>query len=280
MKETELVNSAVVFYHGPTCMDGFCSAWIAHKVLGDKANYVPINYGDPIPNVEGKDVYILDFSFKPDTLREMIKSNNITVLLDHHKTSEADLQEFIQESENIKIRFDMNKSGAKMTQEYFMNTFKDPYLPIVDYVEDRDLWRFKLTDSKQVNAALRSYDMDFGIWDELALRSIESLAQEGAAILRDQEKTIDRLVKDNMFLINIDGIDIPCINSPVLQSEIAGRLASEHPSQIGCCTYYIGLKIRYSLRSVGPDVSAIAKKHGGGGHKLAAGFESDLMKGI
>jgi len=63
----------------------------------------------------------------------------------------------------------------------------------------------------------------------------------------------------------------------VLFSYIAGELAKDRPFG----TYYIDRhdgKRQWSLRSRdgGVDVSEIAKAHGGGGHKQAAGFEESL----
>ena len=52
-----------VIYHA-SCPDGFGAAWAAHRVLGERAQYLPMNHGDPIPQMDDDArVYILDFSF-------------------------------------------------------------------------------------------------------------------------------------------------------------------------------------------------------------------------
>ena len=40
-----------VIYHA-SCPDGFGAAWAAHRVLGERAQYLPMNHGDPIPQMD------------------------------------------------------------------------------------------------------------------------------------------------------------------------------------------------------------------------------------
>lgn len=53
--------STIVIYHAD-CPDGFGAAFAAWLVFGDSAQYVPARFGEPAPDVRGKEVYILDFS--------------------------------------------------------------------------------------------------------------------------------------------------------------------------------------------------------------------------
>jgi uncharacterized protein len=261
-------NRTLVLYHA-NCWDGFCAAWAFHRADPD-AEFVPMQYGDTPPDVTGRDVYVLDFSFKRDVLLTMKAAARSLLVLDHHKTAEAELAglDF--------CTFDMNKSGGRLTWEFLAEHGNvHPIAPwLVDYTEDRDLWRWSLPKSKEINSALRTYSLDFDVWDCLhsdpATR--DRLIDEGMAILRAEQAIIESHVK-NAHETTIDGHKVLCVNATTLISEIAGELAKDRP--FGVCWFEGDNNERvYSLRSRdgGIDVSEIAKAHGGGGHRNAAGF--------
>lgn len=290
----------VVIYHA-NCPDGFCSAWLLHKVYPE-AEFVPAHYGNSPPDVEGARVFIVDFSYPQDVLHEIWNACASFVLIDHHKSAEPILNEFLGEclqSDRAKptVIFNNNKSGAHLTWGYLTqnkignfafpstnihgpnvrgqepNADDPPWL--VAYTEDRDLWKFELPDSKAVSAALRSLPFDFEKWDSISLKGHLPLVSDGEAILRYQEIVIQDHVR-NAVEIRMDGYNVLCVNATTLFSEIAGRLAEGRP--FGVCYFdRQDGKRQYSLRSRdgGVDVSEIAKSHGGGGHRNAAGFEID-----
>lgn len=292
-------NVAVIYHRN--CLDGFCAAWLFHKVF-PKADFIPAQYGQDPPNVDKKEVYILDFSYKRDVLFKLWTPNNDgtqvrkLVILDHHKTAEEELRDFdVQCIANgmdaPEIIFDMQKSGCRLAWEYLWeNHFGKKYgelwnihtgektcgnkAPwIVDYTEDRDLWRWRLTDSKAITTALRSYPFDFDLWDSFESRYPQDFIVEGTAILRSEAVVIENHIR-NAREIEMSGHKVLAVNATVLFSDIAGKLADGRP--FGAAYFDRGDGRRqWSLRSSehGVDVSEIAKEHGGGGHKHAAGFE-------
>jgi oligoribonuclease NrnB/cAMP/cGMP phosphodiesterase (DHH superfamily) len=283
-------KAPIVIYHA-NCWDGFCAAWIADKALGDieygRPEMFAAYYGQSAPEVAGRDVYILDFSYKRDEMRRILSQAHKVVVLDHHKTAQAELDgivdEFIQRPDLIQnppgselpvIWFDMNKSGGRLTWEFFRKDAPAPWL--VKYTEDRDLWRHALADTQEINAALRSYPLKFDLWDEFEKRGAGQYVLEGAAIRRAERAIVDTHVR-NAREIDMDGHRVMSVNATVLFSEIAGELAKGKP--FGACYFdrHDG-KRQWSLRSDdnGVDVSAIAKAHGGGGHAHASGFEVTL----
>lgn len=254
-------------YHA-NCNDGFCAAWLFHRAYPD-AEFHAATYGDTPPDVRDRDVYILDFSYKRDVLLALIRDAESLTLLDHHVTAKADLADI----EGATIVFDMTKSGARLAAE-FLQLPSAPML--VDYTEDRDLWRWQLPSSREINAALSSYPRNFAIWDLLDASSIDELAVEGAAILRYQQQLVDAACR-HAELVRIGDHDVPVCHSTVLQSEIGERLCQGRPyALIWWCA---GDKYVCSLRSSphGLDVSEIAKHYGGGGHKNAAGFSTTSL---
>lgn len=255
----------VVLYHA-NCPDGFCSAWLARKVLHD-AEFVPVRHGEPPPEVSGADVFILDFSYTRPVLLEMRKQAASLCVIDHHKTAAEDLAEL-----DFCI-FNLAKSGARITQE----TLKlEPHW-LVDYTEDQDLWRWRLPKSKEIAAAIASYPKEFDAWDELAMRDPMEVAKEGQAIVRYKDQLVAEAVA-GAIEIDFEGHRVLVTNCPSqdLVSEVAGELAKGRA--FGGCWYAYKGKTAWSLRSTaeGIDVSEIAKRHGGGGHRNAAGFRAEI----
>lgn len=260
----------LVIYHGPECPDGFCAALAAWLRYGDAAEYVPAQYGEPPPEVRGRCVDVLDFSYSRRMLKAMNELAETLLVLDHHKTAEAELAGLPY------CRFHSDRSGAMMAWEHYHPDKEPPRL--FQYVQDRDLWRWALPKSREVSAAIASYPKRFNIWAEwLALSDDEwwsKFAADGEAILRYQEMVVAQHVA-RATETEMGGHKIPMVNATLLQSEIAGKLAEGRP--FGAVWFTDGRKI-WSLRSRddGVDVSVIAAQFGGGGHKNSAGFSETV----
>jgi len=271
----------LVLYHA-SCWDGFCAAWIARKALGE-IEAVPVQYGQPPPDVTGRVVYVLDFSYSREVMDRLATTARRIVILDHHRTAMDALDGLHQPESGIDVWFDMNKSGGRLAWEWFTingHNLPTPHQPrtpwLVEYTEDRDLWRHALPDSEAVNAALRSYPLDFALWDDFEQRPVASFVTDGQAIRRRERQIIDSHVSHAREQ-EMDGYRVRVVNATVLFSEIAGELAKDRP--FGACYFdrQDGKRV-WSLRSApdGVDVSVIAKAHGGGGHVHAAGFEESI----
>ena len=128
---------SMCIYHG-NCADGFGAAWVVRKALGE-IDFFPGKYQEPPPDVTGKDVVMVDFSYKRPVLLEMAEKANSILILDHHKTAAEDLLDL---PANVTAKFDMGHSGAMLTWEHFFPGEAPP--PLLLHIEDRDLWRFVL----------------------------------------------------------------------------------------------------------------------------------------
>jgi len=273
-----------VLYHA-NCYDGFCAAWVAHNALaGQDVEFIPVNYGQAPPEVardKNAALFVLDFSYPASVTFELAAfRHQKMVVLDHHKTAQKDLDGIENEvicngaGDALKVVFDMEKSGGRLTWEYFHGTKTTPGL--VDITEDRDLWLYRLPNSREINSWLRSHPLDFEYWNHhwhWDVDDFQCYVDEGAAILRREQQIVDEHVA-RAREITMDGHKILATNATTLYSEIAGKLADGHP--FGACFFInsAGCK-QWSLRSTdaGVDVSEIAKAHGGGGHRNAAGFQ-------
>lgn len=256
----------VVLYHAD-CPDGFGAAW-AVWTRCPTARFVTARHGQSPPDgLAGKRLVIVDFSFARPTIEQLADTTSALAILDHHVTAQQALGDLPY------AHYEQNKSGAVLAWEWAHRTAA-PWL--LQYVQDKDLHRWRLPESREINAAIESYPFDFDVWS--GLKRYE-LAAEGRAILRAQEQLISKLLR-TAVLVRFEGETIPAVHSAILRSELGERLALDHPF---CLVWYEREGRRYvSLRSRagGADVSRIAQAHGGGGHRHAASFSLPIVEGM
>lgn len=309
------MTKPLVIYHAD-CADGFGAAFAAWLKFGYEAEYLPMQYGQDYSKsentfpVEDREIYILDFSFPRKVMDVLFARAKRVVWLDHHRTAfemwcdDGERIRCEQSNGNDEVLLDNNKSGALLAWEYFHPGTEVPML--IQHIDDRDRWQFKLEGSKELHAALASLKpWSFEQWREKFWspytgaagyheEELLMLYQEGAAILRAQDAAVVQAVKharkcmidvgdDKAFpawddpsvdLRWFPGLAVSC---PLHQSEIGHELAKLSDT-FGLIWYMAADgRINCSLRSNGDyDVSAIAKAFGGGGHKNAAGFQTDV----
>ena len=257
-----------VLYHA-NCMDGFGAAWAAYKYFGSSAEYIPVQYGSAPPDTAGDDLLIVDFSYPKDVLLDLAAQSSSVTIIDHHKTAKDALTDpEVQAVKNIRTVFDMERSGAVLT---WMHLHDAPVPQFLQYIEDRDLWRWQLPMSREINAAMGSHPFDFAVWDRFEDIVFSDLCAEGEAILRAQGKMVDKCIK-HPGVLGLNGVEGPCVNSTLLKSEIGHALCQGKP--FAAVFMVLADKVVVSLRSDdnGLDVAEIAGQFGGGGHKHAAGF--------
>jgi uncharacterized protein len=283
-------------YHGG-CDDGFAAAWCVRAALGADIEFYPGTYAKDPPDVTGRDVLMVDFSYKRPVLEAMAQSAASILILDHHKTAQEDLAHIEKAPRRIDWRdaakidgggnrifalFDMERSGAALAWDYFIGDGQVAGWSLaqarqrrdfIDYIQDRDLWRKQLPSGDEFTIALRSYPQDFAIWDDLVRRGPKDLIVEGRSLQRYYRLRVEEL-KRHAYKARLGDHDIWISNAPYFAaSEVAGELC-DRDGAFGACYFEVeGGKFQYSLRSRGDfDVSAVAKQFGGGGHKNAAGF--------
>lgn len=261
----------LVIFHGG-CRDGFCAAWVCRNALraqGVDAEFFEGFYGQAPPPVVGRDVVIVDFSYPLDVMQSIAAAAHSLTVLDHHKTAEAALATFA--APNTVVTFDMERSGAGLAWDHYFPDKPRPWL--VNYVEDRDLWRHALPDGPAVNAYIGILPFEFEAWDtEHAIGSARGAAVSGHVVEAKVHQYIKE-VRKNSERISFEGHDVPIVNAPQVDiSELVGFMANGETFAMG---WWRGHGVfNYSLRSKGDfDVSELAKRHGGGGHKNAAGFQ-------
>lgn len=280
-------------YHGG-CDDGFAAAWAVRKKFGEDVEFYPGVYQKEPPPHEGRDIIFVDFSYKRPVLDAMSRKAASILILDHHKTAAEDLKDlqapfgpgWQRHLDNVHqdtcegldgkmyALFDMECSGAAMAWDFFVGGERPEF---IEYVQDRDLWRKQLPYGDEFTIALRSYPQDFATWDRFVEGTGAALLiQEGHNIQRYYRLRVEEL-KRSAYPSSLGDEQCWISNAPYFAaSEVAGELA-ERDRSFGACYFEAEQgRYQYSLRSRGEfDVSTIARKFGGGGHKNAAGFTSD-----
>lgn len=284
-------------FHDP-CQDGFAAAWCVRYALGAKnVEFYPGIYGKPPPDVTGRDVILVDFSYKRPVLEKMMESARSILILDHHESAMEDLAglaappsweawQTIKGDEHPSLRiaalFDMNRSGAGLAWDYFNS--HDTWGGIlrseaagsrpafIDYIEDRDLWRKKKPYGDEFTIALRSHPQDFDLWSTF-VADPSKLLIEGEPLLRFFRQRVEEF-KRSAYPALLAGHEIMIANVPKFaSSEVAGEIAEGRP--FGATYFEVRAgEWEYSLRmrEGGVNVKEVALLFGGGGHPKASGF--------
>ena len=262
--------STYVLYHS-RCIDGFGAAWAARQALGDKATYVAVYHGGPLPKFETRShIIMVDFCLKRDGILSLLSDDHEVTILDHHKTAVAELSGI--KHENLFVEFDMDRSGSVITWNYFHPG--KPVPVILQWIQDRDLWRWELPETDAATEALMTYDYNFDVWDKIFAEDAQFLTLEGLALVRAREKTIGEVL-GRVYFSDVGGHKVPVVNTDSYISNLLNRVCAEYPDYPFAAAWNMRANgsRKWSLRSIGDfDVSKIAANFGGGGHKNAAGF--------
>lgn len=262
----------VVIYH-KRCPDGFGAAYAAWKKFGDTAEYVPAGYGDDaLEGLNGKEVYLLDFSYEiPGEMERIASIAKRFVALDHHQSSK-ELTQIAPEHV-----YDEKRSGASIAWAFF---HPNTHLPrLMQYLEDGDLYRYALPETRDVFSYLVVQPDDFQVWDALAQTLDDDTARATflikAAAYTEYFELLGELSVEAAKKVRFEGYECyftTAMPSITMRSYVGHALyeklppialvVSAHPDGFGV-----------SIRGDGSvDVSEIAKKYGGGGHPSSAGF--------
>ena len=262
-----------VIYHAD-CTDGFGAAYSAWKLLGNRAEYHACKHGNPPPNIKGKNVAILDFSFDNATTKKMIEEASALVVIDHHKSAVVELHDI---SNTI---FDMNHSGARLAWDFFHPGKEPP--KFINYIEDRDLWKWELPYSKEFAAAFDMVPFEFEEFEKYEDDSVFDDAVKRGSYVLAYSKTVVKKVCEKAQSRKMDGKDVLVVNASHWMSEIGSRLSPDCDFAMIWFWDHDAQATKVSLRAFHEtvDVSEIAKRFGGGGHKKASGFQLPKNKHI
>jgi oligoribonuclease NrnB/cAMP/cGMP phosphodiesterase (DHH superfamily) len=214
----------------------------------------------------------------------MLQQAASITLIDHHKSAIDELQDLAwlpragllpPPPQRLRWYCDMNRSGATLAWDYLFPGEPRPLL--LGHIEDRNLWRFKLPHTREIQAAVFSMPYSFDTWDKLMAadaHDLVALTAQGAAIERKHRKDVAELVDTCRRRLVIAGHEVWAASLPHIMASDAGELMSQG-APFAAVYWDTAEHRQFSLRSQadgGLDVSDIAATFGGGGHQHAAGF--------
>ena len=250
---------------------------------GDAGHYVPRGHEDAFDpqRYEGQLVAFVDIAPPTEGLRELAEVAARIVVLDHHVSARDRFHADPTLSSELAgrghhIHFDVDRSGAVLAWTHFHPNEPTPELLL--YVEDQDLWSWKLPRSEEVNAALASYPREFEAWENLAARPTQELAEEGTHIVRANRIEVERSLQ-TAHPIALGAKRAEAVNARHQRAQLGHELAKRatYGEPWGVVYRVSSNRVDVSIYSIGDlDVSKIAQGYGGGGHRNASGFSVPL----
>lgn len=274
------------FYHVDN--DGKCAGyWVNHytKDKKEKREFIAIDYGIRFPFesiLPGEEVYIIDFSLELKDMNQLLEITKNVIWIDHHKTA---IEKYKDYPVDIKgIRYD-GIAGCMLTWLYFQGAMppceeKIKEAPLFTrLIADYDVWTFEYGDvTKYFHLGFDALDLDTPVsdgWDYIDNYS-DMIIQNGESISKYKDSIAKTYCKTLGFETKFEGYHAYALNKGLCGSDDFKDVNDDNYDLfIGFS--FDGSKWKYSLRSTKIDVSEIAKKYGGGGHKGAAGFNSNEL---
>lgn len=280
----------LILYHGRRCPDGFGAALAAWLYYEGQAEFVGLDHGDiqtvaDLPTLDGRAVYILDFSFSAEILQAIEARAAKLVMLDHHQSAAEKLSGYACRCGVI--HFDMSKSGARLAWEFFHP--EQPVPDLVRFVEDRDIWTWQYPESASFLAALDMEPFDFKRWQDIAAFTPEQLQgfmARGQA-MDDKFTQLAQTLSEGAQPITFNGQVGLMLNAPGVFHSLVGEMLSLKSGTFALmwAVDKSGV-VKVGMRSQRPfNCIALAESMGGGGHAQACGFKmpaqrlSELLSG-
>lgn len=301
-------NHIVVLYHSAD-FDGLFCREIARKHFGDFAEYIGWDYGQPVPKIDPNgeaetDIYMLDISI------DELMDHPCLVWIDHHKSAIDKYKPTIKG-----YRMD-GVAACRLAWQWFnmpmgpMNFMAHPsewFLPEKKNFVDRkvveplavrlageyDIWDKRDPNAELFQHGLRSQELSANLWELLlvdfdtnsaGLRdvgqvAVDALLERGEAVQYAKTQENKEIITAYGFTLEWEGLKFLVCNHARFNSHLfTAGIRPEHDGLFGF--NWAGNDWRVSLYGVpGKDIdlSQIAVKYGGGGHKSACGFRTKQL---
>lgn len=305
-----------IVYHTP-CGDGFGGAYVFWKYLKEQKKYTNENINEHIkfigyshttsqsykkehilPQLENRNVVFIDVCPDEALFLDMVVNYPKKAIVLYHHTSAVKTLQCIDRTLAVEHSYiDQTHSGAIIAHQYCYPD--DPVPMFLQYIEDRDIWAWKLQDTKAFTEAFyKSIPYEFEQYAQFEDEErINQIVKEGSMLIKYTNLRISELVKlatEGTLTIDDKELAVYMINTSEYISELGNTLCKmdcerlQKKCDVAFMWYYDqkAQKIKVSMRSDKDrdrcvDVSELARKFGGGGHKNAAGFtieQPDLLE--
>jgi len=287
-----------IIYHD-NCPDGFTSFYLfmKTKLWTPKPTVYPSqpHAKEAPPDIDGKNVIIMDVAYKPDIIKEIAAKANRMLFIDHHVSNRDEIVK-LDISDKHEIVYDETHSGASLVWTYFFGS-RSSMPQFVKYIEDNDIGAWAIPETLHFMAGLEvdmvmepSFD-NLKKWDNmLKSRFLETMVNNGKAYNKYKSYLIDRFSKHYSIMrfpsdkvlkakpdmdVGLGTYTVAVINNNCPSVSLLGKKIVDSSDVDFCFLYHYDVerkKYIVSLRSKKADVGFIAKIMGGGGHKFASAF--------
>ena len=279
--------------------DGYMSAKIVSTAQGLNDNdFICMDYTRELDlSLIDKNelVYIVDYSLEPYLMGELLNKTKNVIWIDHHKTAIDKYKDFPNVDEIKGFRFDgisatalawlymrgLTVNTGNYTKDYYYMMTKLEKAPLsIQLINDWDVWNHFKSDTKPFMVALNS-EIDCWespnslFWYDLYKNGsfVKELVEQGRVMTKFRDGWASKFRFNYGFTINLEGHKVFCLNLGNANSEYFGDLINKFDAVMTFCYKGTLNLFNASIYSNGNvDVSEIAKKFGGGGHKGASGF--------
>jgi oligoribonuclease NrnB/cAMP/cGMP phosphodiesterase (DHH superfamily) len=286
----------IVIHHSAD-FDGIFCREIARKFLPE-AELIGWDYGQPkIPYDKDAQIYILDLS--PECLEGVLPDEvypNI-IWIDHHKSA---IEKFPIQAAGYRIdgvaacrlawQFFYLREGLSAEskpplpshQEFVDRIVVEPYA--VQLAGEYDIWDKRNPEAEVFQLGLRS--VDNLNWNHLisfsGMNYIEILLENGKLLQRYVNQRDAEIVKALGFVIGFEGLKFLALNSATKGSiQFTAKDTPETGHDALLKFNWTGklwdISLYHAKHRTDLDLSKIAVKHGGGGHRGACGFRTEKL---
>lgn len=293
----------IVIHHND--LDGRCAAAIVgywakkRRISFQDISFYEMDYKDEIPLIcekidPNEKIFIVDFSFKPEVMNALLKHTDNIVWIDHHKTAKEYESQYYRPIKGLRNFNDKEEAGCELTWVYL---FPDMNMPLsVFLIGDRDCWRWIMEGrTAEFNQGIKLYDTspESSLWAELFEEDkykkgmrfqgdvltenciVNEIVKKGEICLIFRDSFCADYAKSYGFELEFEGYKCFAMGLYMFGSEAFGYRMQKYDI---CIPFeYDGKKWTVGLYSTTVDVSVIAQKHKGGGHRNASGFTCDKL---
>lgn len=281
-----------IFYHDDA--DGQCAAAIVKRAKGQnkEITFVPIRNHDvfPISDIDPMDeVYIVDYTPKPGMFYELLGQVHDVTWIDHHERAISEIGEIEGKIQGVRKN---GIAACRLAWEYF---YPDTKLPrAVELIADHDTHhpsKCEYGDETRFFVAglsVSDHRPKSKLWFQLLTPDNipTGLVKQGGAVVKYRTQQNKKAIDERSFKIGWhpagSNETYNCIicNSPIGSgAELFDSVQDRELYDIFVRLEYdaAGWHVSMHTERDDVDVSAIAVRYGGGGHRKAAGFRCDEL---
>lgn len=294
-------NTTLVIHHSAD-FDGIFSREIARKHFGASADYLGWDYGQPLPVIapEVTRIYMIDISI------DGMMDDPRLIWIDHHKSA---IEKFAPTIPGYRID---GVAACRLAWQWFMTHNNEPNrnelgaaMPAKKNYVDRDVseplavrlaGEYDIWDKRDPRAELfqhrlRSQELSENLWAcllvtaepevngqrDIGTVAVESLLEYGTALQYAKTHENAGIITSYGFTTKWEGLTFLCCNHARFNSHLfTAGLKPEHEALLGFNYDGAGnwrVSLYHAPGHEGHDLSQIAVKYGGGGHRGACGFK-------